>query len=83
MTNRKITRTLTPALLAGAAAAAVALAPAAGAAGTDDCAVTGASATCVPAGHSTTVGTRTGSESGYWPFSAQSGDHPAPNWVME
>lgn len=79
----------TPILLAVATAALLTLAPTAGA---EDCDRAGVAPACAPSGHSSVVSNRTtqeaehareSNEAGYWPFHAQSGDRPAPEWVME
>ena len=72
-----------PLLLGGAVAAAVALAPAAGAMTNDDCPGPGSPAVCWhEAGH-TSLADPTADDGGYWPFTPQSGDLPSPDWVLE
>lgn len=69
--------------LAGVAAAAIALAPAAAASGTLDCEDSGLSSVCQKAGHAAIVatpGSTTSGSSGYWPFGA--GPTP-PIWALD
>lgn len=77
-----ITKVLGPILLAGAAAAAVALAPTSGATGRSECQTSALTPACANTGQAELVTTphisTTGA--GYWPFDG--GPNP-PVWVLE
>lgn len=77
------TKVFAPIFLAGAAVAAVALAPTAAAVNTAECADSALSSMCTKTGHAAIVatpGTNAGGNVGFWPFGA--GPTP-PIWALD
>lgn len=77
------TKVFAPILLAGAAAAAVALAPTAGADNSAQCQDNGLTSVCTKTGHAAIVATPGNTQAGgnaYWPFGA--GPVP-PIWALD